>query len=243
VRRHLLAVVACLALFPGLKTFAQDLDPNFARARDAVYDQNRSPREIDGLLEASRRTIGELTDPQQRLYWLARLESLSGYMDMILTKDNRAAEAPFEESLSLSREALKLGEFSEGYRLMSSDISYLCAVKGVGYAMVNGRDVERHAEEAVRLDPANGKAMIVLASIKIYVPPLFGGDPQKGIEILQKALRLAKLDKEDLFDIYSRIGVAFGKLRNHKKAREYLSRSLQLFPSNLYAKEELDKLS
>jgi tetratricopeptide (TPR) repeat protein len=243
MRRFLMAVTVCLAMLPGLKAFARDLDPAFARARDAVYDQNESPREIDSLLEASRSTIVQISDQQQRLYWLARLESLSGYMDMFVTKDDQAAAVHFKKSLSLSRKALEIGEFSEGHSLISSDISYLCAVRGVGYAIANGRDAERHAEEAMRLDPANGKAMIVLASIKIYVPRLFGGNPEEGIEILQKALRLATLDKGDLFDIYSRLGVAFGKLRNQKKARENLARSLRLFPSNTYANEELEKLS
>jgi len=243
LRRILLVVVACLALVPGFKAFAQDLDPAFGRARDAVYDQNKSPQEIDALLDASRRTIAELSNPQQRSYWLARLESLAGYLDMHVTMDMKAAEAHFQESLRLSRGALKLGEFSEGYRLMSSDISYLCAIKGTGYAMVYGRNIESHAEEAMRLDPENGKALIVLATTQIYLPPLLGGDPQKGIEMMQQALRSPELDKEDFFDIYSRIGIAFSKLRNIKKAREYLSRSLKLFPSNILVNEELKKLS
>jgi tetratricopeptide (TPR) repeat protein len=243
LRRFFLVAVACLALVPGINASAQDLDPAFARARDAVYDQNRSPRDIEILLEASRRTILELQDPQQRLYWLARLESLAGYMDMNVTSDMQAAEDHFQESLRLSQQALDRGEFSEGYRLMSSDISYLCAIKGTGYALANGLNIERHARKAIGLDPENGKALVVLATTQIYLPPLFGGDPQKGIEMMLQALRLPKLDKEDLFDIYSRIGIAFGKLRNFKKAREYLSRSLQLFPSNIYVNEELKRLS
>jgi tetratricopeptide (TPR) repeat protein len=243
LRRFFLMAVACLALVPGLKAFAQDLDPAFAQARDAVYNQNRSPREIETLLEASRRTIRELPDPQRRLYWMARVESLAGYMEMTVTCDMQAAEGRFQESLRLSRQALDLGEFSEGYRLLSSDISYLCAIKGAGYAMTNGREIERQARKAIGLDPQNGKAVIVLATTQIYLPPLFGGDPQKGIELMLQALRLPKLDKDDLFDIYSRIGIAFGKLRNFKKAREYLGRSLQLFPSNILVNEELKKLS
>ncbi len=245
MRRFFLVVAAslCLALVPGLEAPAQDLDPAFSRARDAVYDQNKSAREIDSLLAASRRTIVELSDRRQRLYWLARLESLAGYMELHVTQNMEAAERHFQDSLRLSREALELGEFSEGYRLQSSDISYLCAIKGTGYAIANGPKIERRAREAIRLDPHNGKALIVLATTEIYVPRLLGGDPRRGIELMQEALRSPELDKEDLFDAYSRMGIAFGKLRNFEKARDYLNRSLALFPNNIHANEELEKLS
>jgi tetratricopeptide (TPR) repeat protein len=147
---------------------AGDLDEQYSRARDAVYNQKMSPREIHLLISKGLKTIGTIPNEQEKLYWMARLESLAGYMELHQTKDLKSAE--------------------------------------------------------------------------IYSPSIFGGKPQKGIRIMQEALEMPDLDKGDLFNIFSGIGIAYSRLKKYDKAKLYLARSLELFPDNFYANEEIRKL-
>lgn len=221
---------------------ARDFDEQYSRARDAVYNQKMSPREIHLFISKGLKTIGSIPNEQEKLYWMARLESLAGYMELHQTKDLKSAEVHFEKCMELVKKALEIGEFSEGYRLLSDTIGNFCLVKNKGYVIANGLKVVKYAIKALKLNPQNAKAMILLASAEIYSPSIFGGKPQKGIQIMQEALEMPDLDKEDLFNIFSGIGIAYSRLKKYDKAKLYLARSLELFPDNFYANEEIRKL-
>jgi tetratricopeptide (TPR) repeat protein len=240
--RRALAFAALLAVLPSLPLAAAEYDQRFTAARDAVYNQSLDPIRVSSLILSSRRTIEGIDNRRQRLYWLARLEALAGYMELHTTENMEAAERRYENSRTLALQALELGEFSEGHRLLSEAISNLCLIKGTGYALTNGLAVVRHARKALELDPHNSKAVIILAEAKIYPPKIFGGDPREGVELMKEALKVPELDKEDRFNIYSGIGVAYGKLEDYANARLYLRRALTLFPRNIYVNRELANL-
>jgi len=235
-----MVLLAALLAFPAA---GQDYDGHFSQARDAVYNQRMDPQEVVSLLDSSRQTIHAISTEQQRLYWLARLEALQGYMELHTTENMESAETHYRNSQDMILQALELGEFSEGYRLLSQTVSNLCLIKGTAFILANGLDVERYARKALELDPHNGKAKILLASSKIYPPRIFGGDPQQGIAIMEQALQAPDLDNADRFDILSGIGFAYQKLKDYRTARLYLKRSLEIFPDNRFANEKLKELS
>lgn len=231
-----------LLFVPAMKLSARDFDEHYITARDAVYNQKMSPREIHLLISTSLKTIRSIRDEQEKLYWMARLESLAGYMELHQTKDLKSAEVHYEKCLELAKKALEIGEFSEGYRLLSDTIGNLCLVKKKGYVIANGLKVEKYARKALKLNSQNAKAMILMASAEVYSPSIYGGNPQKGIQIMQEALKMPYLDKGDLFNIFSGIGIAYSRLKQFDNAKLYLARSLELFPDNLYANKEIRKL-
>ncbi len=110
------------------------------------------------------------------------------------------------------------------------------------FFIANGRKVVRYAAQALELDPSNAAAQIIVAASKVYPPPVFGGDPVVGIQLMQKALAMGTAEQDDLFNIYSGIGLAYGKLKNREEARCWLEKALELYPGNLFVRGEYEKL-
>jgi tetratricopeptide (TPR) repeat protein len=221
---------------------ARDFDGSFSEARDAVYDQSLTVGETRVLIDKSRQTIRSISDEGQRLYWLARVEALAGYLELHTAENGRAAASHYEKSRSLAEEAIGLEEFSEGYRLVAEAIGNLSSIRRGGYALFNGPRVPVLARKALDLDPGNSKAMILLGSSEIYTPRIFGGNPAQGIKWMEMALQLGEPDRGDRFNAYSGIGVALARLKRYDEARRYFLHSLSVFPNNRFVRQELQKL-
>jgi tetratricopeptide (TPR) repeat protein len=59
---------------------------------------------------------------------------------------------------------------------------------------------------------------------------------------MREALAMGTAERDDLFNIYSGIGLAYGKLRDLEEARRWLGKALELYPGNVYARAEYGKL-
>jgi tetratricopeptide (TPR) repeat protein len=103
--------------------------------------------------------------------------------------------------------------------------------------------VMSYAEKAIALDPRNAAARIIVAASKVYPPPVFGGNPGRGIELMREALALGTAEKDDLFNIYSGIGIAYSKMDDKAAARPWMDKALALYPGNEYIRQELSRLS
>ncbi len=242
---HVKYVVFCFLfflIFAGIHLSADDFDDHFRKAQDAVFNQKEDPDDVYSLISESRSTILQIPREQERLYWLARLEYLAGYMELLTREDPEAAERRFRKSESLVEQSLSIGEFSDGYGLLSDIIGRLCQIKGKMYALRKGRNVEKYAERALELDPFNSKALLMLGSAKVHTPKLFGGDPVKGIRIMLDTLRLELIGKDDLFRLYTGLGSAYSKIGQPEQARKNFNNSLRIFPGNLYASRGLENL-
>ena len=152
------------------------------------------------------------------------------------------AASHYEKGLAYIERVPECDVFSEGWRMRSEHIGQLCLVKGLGFLLANGRKVVGCAAQALELDPANAAAQIIVAASKVYPPALFGGNPAIGIELMQKALAMGTAERDDLFNIYSGIGLAYGKLKNSEEARCWLEKALELYPGNLFVRGEYWKL-
>ena len=88
----------------------------------------------------------------------------------------------------------------------------------------------------------NYDSMEIQSTMSVYPPAMFGGNPKRGIELMQGALALGTAERDDLFNIYLGIGLAYGKLKNTAEARRWLAMALELYPGSAYAKTEYEKL-
>jgi Flp pilus assembly protein TadD len=59
---------------------------------------------------------------------------------------------------------------------------------------------------------------------------------------MKAALSVGTAERDDLFNMYSGIGLAYGKLKNVGEARRWLAMALELYPGNAYVKSEHAKL-
>jgi tetratricopeptide (TPR) repeat protein len=213
----------------------------YARLRDAVYDYE--PLELVQLLHAEATALleGAPVGERELSLWRSRIEYLLGRAYQAREDKKRAAPC-YERGLELARKVLQGGELSEAYRMMSENLGQLCVVKDLGFLILNGPNVPRYAEKALELDPCNPAAQILIASGKIYPPPIAGGDPKAGIALMKRALEMGASEKDDLFNIYSGIGLAYGKLGSKGEAAAWLEKALSIYPNNRFAREERTKL-
>jgi tetratricopeptide (TPR) repeat protein len=213
----------------------------FEELRDAVYDCQPLERIEASFPGAFSLVQAEQLAAQDRLYWLSRMEYMLGraYQNR---EDKKQAAEHYQAGLDYARRALELGEFSEGWRMMAENQGQLCLVKELAYLLANGPKGPQYAQKALKQDPRNVAAQVYLAAAKVYPPALAGGNPARGVELLQRALALQPTEKDDLFNIYSGIGVALGKLGRNAEASVWLRKALELYPNNAYVRGQLGRL-
>ena len=84
------------------------------------------------------------------------------------------------------------------------------------------------------LNPEETKAQILLASRYVYSPKIWGGDPDKGIEMLEEIRRNSPLDREDEHNIAVGIGFAHTMAERWEQAKPFFQDALDIYPGNIY---------
>jgi tetratricopeptide (TPR) repeat protein len=220
---------------------AETVRYTYESLRDATY--NSEPlKTLELLYEQALDSLNRAELPPRTKALLgSRIEFLLARGYQAAGKKPQAA-SHYEEGLAYIERVPECEVFSEGWQMRSEHIGQLCLVKGLGFLLANGRKVVGCAAQALELDPANAAAQIIVAASKVYPPALFGGNPAIGIELMQKALAMGTAERDDLFNIYSGIGLAYGKLKNIEEARCWLEKALELYPGNLFVRGEYKKL-
>ena len=238
--------IFAVALASLADTAALSFRPAVESLRNAVY-QDQPVEQIRSLYLAASNAIGQATlKEKDQFYWKSWIEYYMGRSERD-RKNLELARQHLEKGLAYIDRALKSGDFSEGCTVKSELIGQMCLVQRelshMFYLISNGPSVNRLAQEAIRLAPANGKAQIIIASSKIYPPAIYGGNPRKGIAMLKQVLEIPGLEPDDLFNVYSGIGIGYGKLGESATATNYLQKALAIFPSNKFVNAEAKKLS
>lgn len=209
--------------------------------RDAMYNSETLPR-LEALYRDALAALDASDLPEADLaLWRGRIEYMiaRGYQ----ARDEKArAVLHYEAGLAALEALAPERATSESWRMTSECISQLCLLKPVGFVVVNGPKVSTYAERALAMDPKNAAAQVIIAASKIYPPAMLGGNPKRGIELMHAALSMGTAERDDLFNIYSGIGLAYGKLKNAGEARRWLAMALELYPGNVYARTEYEKL-
>ncbi len=219
-----------------------DLFKAYECLRDAMYNSEsvlvleyNYARAVDCLRRA------RLSLPE-RNYWSSRIEYMAarGYQ---AARKKPQAIIHYEEGLDCIDRIQAGEENSESWRMRSELLGHLCLLKDLGFLLKNGRKVVGYAGKALELNPESAGAQIIIAASKVYTPVVFGGNPRKGLELMRKALAMGTAEKDDLFNIYSGIGLAFSKLRDKEEAKRWFEKALELYPGNSFVRTEYGKLA
>jgi tetratricopeptide (TPR) repeat protein len=76
---------------------------------------------------------------------------------------------------------------------------------------------------------------MLLASRYVYSPGIWGGNPDKGIAMLEDIAAMDGLDREDEHNIAVGIGFAHTMADRWDEAVPYFRRALDVYPGNIYA--------
>lgn len=234
--------------------FASEL----AALRDGVYN-TADPQEIlkKGLLLLANLPPRETELAASRIeYFIARSFKDHG--------DKKNAVIHFEAALEYAKKSMPessssgalnsplgvpppgapSGETAEGLMALTRALSELCLLKDMAFLISNGPKISQYTKKILALDPHHVGALITTAAAKAYPPPLFGGNPKQAIIELTSLIksRPEGFTRDDLFDIRVCMGTAAERLGQKADAIYWFSKALELYPTNNYAREELEKL-
>ncbi len=220
--------------------------PSYRNLRDAVY-QNLpilAIRDSYNRADSLRKLVIE--DTSDNAYWSARIEYLAGRAEAEL-RNWKEADSHLSIGLKAITYYLERRSCDEGFRVKSAITGQLCLIKirqmEFWWVLRHGLEVSYFANVALKLQPNNGKARILIGSTLVYPPLIYGGNPKRGIEVMNDALLMPDIEKDDLFNIFSGIGIAYGRLDKRDEALAYLNRALQLYPGNRYAGQKFKDIA
>jgi tetratricopeptide (TPR) repeat protein len=227
-------------------TIPPEFVPVYETLRDAVY-QNAPIAEIRNHYKtADSLRTKVIKDKKDNSYWSGRLEYLAGRAENEL-QNWKEADAHLAIGLKAIDEHMRTCSCDEGWRVKSAIMGQMCLVKirqmEYWWVFMHGLEVSYLANTALKIQPRNGKAHILIASTLVYPPVLYGGNPSKGIEVMNTALEMPDIEKDDLFNIFSGLGIAYGRLERREEALAYLNKALELYPGNRYAAEKLKEIA
>jgi len=206
--------------------------PNsFSVFRDTVYMQNRSLLETMRLYAAAKLEIENSFSGADRFSLLARCEYLMGITFRAENRNNEAA-VYFEQGITWAEESIRIRPTSEGYRLLGTNISFLCEVK-TSYGLGNYRKIEENARKALELDPNNLMAKYLIAAYYISAPwPV--SNVRSGLTLLEEILHqnYSGLDWEDQFNLFLMLQAACLKLKRNQEAQIWREGCEAIYPAN-----------
>jgi tetratricopeptide (TPR) repeat protein len=231
----LLFLVFCTA---GL--LAESLPEWLIPLREAVYEQRLTAAGVEPLyLAAKADAVRRLSAGPARDLALSRCEYFMGRVYQF-DKRNADAAARYAEGLSLAENVARTAPSAGAWLLMAENLSQACAVRSTAYAMANGLSVEKYAKNALALDSRNAAAQYIVAARWVYAPPPLN-NLRRGLEMMEAIITNGTMEKDDQFNVYSAIGYAYVQQRNYADAGPWLVRALEVYPSNKFARELLEK--
>jgi len=217
----------------------------FCQLRDGVYN-GAPPETIESqatyLLDAINKFSGPESDRQLLRSRIAYYAGRS-WNDH---KNKKKAIPWFEQAVATAQELLNLeGETPRALVVYAEPLGELCILKDVVFLIVNGPKVGQSASKALKSDPDNVRALLLTASALAYPPPIWGGNYTKALETYAEIFRIAPpsgLSPDALFDLRVGIATAYANFKCPEQARWWFETALELYPGNLYATGELEKL-
>jgi len=208
-----------------------DLLKDYLFLEDATYNFDIS---YSDFLQKSKELsikLQNISDSKLIFYWKSKIVNLQGIQAYRQNK-KQEADVLFTESAKLAESANKIGEFSEGYGMMSEAKTQLMLLRGVLYIIQEGANTEALADKALSLDATNVRALIIKAYGRINAPAIFGGDPKKGIALLNTFISKSDLSKSEAFLLHYGIALGQIKLGESKSARASILKALEIYPNN-----------
>lgn len=217
------------------QTYILSIDTNLLREylflEDATYNFDISYSDFLQKSTDFANKLQNIPDSKLNFYWKSRITNLLGIQAFRQNK-KQEADVLFSESAKLAESANKISEFSEGYGMMSEAKTQLMLLRGVFYIIQEGANTEALADKALVLDASNVRAIIIKAYGRINAPAIFGGDPKKGIALLNTFISKSDLSKSEAFLLYYGIALGQIKLGESKSARASILKALEIYPNN-----------
>lgn len=160
----------------------------------------------------------------------------------LLDGDKTGAGRYYEEAEGVVQGRDGYAGTAEGLYLIAEARSRLMLTKGVFYIIQNASSVEEYALAALEKEPGMEGARLIVAQGRINAPPLFGGDPAEGRDLLEQVLQEEGLLKRERFIAFYSMALAYSKEESWEEAASFIQKALSLYPGNLMARQLRDEI-
>jgi len=219
--------------------WAESLPEWIVPLREAVYEQKLDADQIKPLYVSAKAASNANYKGADLDLALSRCEYFMGRAFQYYKRNNEAF-AHYIEGIKFAEKALEAAPSAGAWVMRAENLSQSCAVGSVAYAMANGLNVEKFAKNALALNGRNAAAQIIIAARWVYAPAPFNNH-KKGIEMMTDVLEKGDMEKDDRFNVNTAIGYAYVQQKKYADARPWLLKSLEIYPSNKFVAELLDK--
>ncbi len=214
-----------------LTAIAADLPPSIRKARDA---QDRAA--LDQFAAAASADAQSKPNDHAAQYRAASTELIRAEV-LIELRDKNAAKTAAESGIRAAEKAVSLKpDSAEYHRVLGSLCGQVIPANPLA-GLKYGRCALDEVSKAVELDPKSPLVYVSRAVGNYYLPPSFGGGPDVALKDIDKALQL---DNKDA-DTWLWRGIILRKMNRNAEARQALQKSVELNPSRVWAKQQLEK--
>jgi tetratricopeptide (TPR) repeat protein len=242
---HAAFLAAALLLIPLSMVDGKDhvvIQPLVDSLCDAVYGFD-SERALDRIYGEARRRL-EACGAQCDAYLQSRVEYLMGISEINHARWQSAGRY-LRSALARIERMLDEGVSSAALSMKADILGQLfrvhLALHDPLFVAIHASSAVEATRTALKLDPENGRAHMLLGLGNVYASALYGGDIHEGIRLLKKALRKPGLGRDDRFNTYLGMGTAFYRLGKFRQARICYELALGLYPANHLGQELRNK--
>jgi tetratricopeptide (TPR) repeat protein len=220
--------MAAFLLLAALLTAAPGALEN-ARDRQDRATLEKQVAELSAAAEKSLRNA----DAQ---YKSALAASYLAEIDLEL-RDKSQAEHAAESGIKAAERAIALEpKNAEYYRVLGTLCGQVIPANVLA-AFSYGKRAKDTIKQALELDPKSSKAYLARGIGNYYLPEPLGGGPSVALPDIRKAIELDPNSSE----AYLWLGLTLRKAHQNAEARQAFSKSLQLDPDRVWAKQQLEK--
>ncbi|HLJ48262.1 MAG TPA: tetratricopeptide repeat protein [Bryobacteraceae bacterium] len=221
--RLLIFAIPVLALANGVTELETARDRQDQQALDKLVSQYRAAADKQPKDATSQ-------------YQLALAESYAAEVAVEI-RDKAKANGYAETGITAAEKAVGMKpDVAEYHRILGT----LCGqmISSMGLAGIKyGKCAMTSVNKAIELDPKSSSAYLSHGVGNYYLPSALGGGVDLAIKDFEKAIELNPKSAE----AYCWLGVALRKANRPAEARKAFSKSLELNPNRLWAKQQLDK--
>lgn len=212
----------------------------FFEARKIFYNAEAKSSEVEAVLELSKESFEKIKDEFTKNYWLSEVAYVFAEMNEE-SGQKRDAALKFNESSDLAKKALHLNQkSSDAHRVLANTYMRLMAYNGPLYSISKGSEAKKLLDKALQLDRDNYSAMNSMGMYLINAPRYAGGDLDKAMIILKKAL--ASHEVYDQFIAFVWLGINYSKKKNKVEAQNYFNKALGIYPQSPWVKRLIEQI-
>jgi len=150
-------------------------------------------------------------------------------------RERKLAQQAAERGIRAAEKAVALNPDAENFRLLGT--LYGQAITDIMSGLSYGPRAKEAIEKAVAKAPKSSLVWLARGVGNYYLPAQLGGRPELAVADIRKAIDLDPKNAE----AYLWLGLGLRKLNQDAEARQAFTRSLELNPNRVWAKQQLEK--